>query len=419
MPRSTKRPHVLFLSIIACLLPTVILYSLKRPIVKVLWPYEPFRHIYRSIYYKWLFPPVLLTPDEVGDGKHALEIILQHPVAMAVDALGRVYITDRGRYVWRVEPDGTAHIVAGSGKMDSVPARVGARDVRLESPEGLCLDEAGNLYFADRNLSVVLKLDTRGMITRVAGNGWHRYDGDGRPAVNAALNRPYGVALDSTGNLYIADFGNDRIRRVDPHGRISTVAGTGAAGYSGDGGPAVEARLNGPYGVFVDADDNLLIPDSLNHVIRKVGPDGKIRTIAGTGARGYSGDGGPALAATFDTPESLFADAQGRLYIGDENNHSIRVIDTDGTISTLVGNGQPGDSADGTVCDRAQLNKPEGLWVGHDGTILITEGNSQRVRVILPGGCVMGTFAGKGPQASGVGELGGRVREKPPQSAIK
>lgn len=413
MPSSTKKPYSLFL--IAVTLPALaILYSLRSPILAALMPYEPFRFIY----YKWLFQPVhpVLGHDEVGDGKKALEIILQYPAGIAVDTLGRVYVADRGRYLWRIDPDGTAHIVAGTGRVGSMPAHGVARDADLGSPEGLRLDGAGNLYFAERKHDAVLKLDTRGMISRIAGNGARGYGGDGGQAVKAVLNQPYDVALDSTGNLYIADFGNHRIRKVDPHGRISTAAGTGVAGYGGDGGPAVEARLNGPYGVFVDADDNLLIADSLNHVVRKVGPDGKITTIAGTGERGYSGDGRPALAATFNSPESLFVDPLGRLYIGDEHNHSIRVIDTDGRISTLVGNGRPGDSVDGTVCDRAQLNDPEDIWVGHHGTILIADGANRRVRVILPG-CVMRTFAGKGPQ--GVGEPSGRVGEKPPQSAIK
>ncbi|MCI0557027.1 MAG: hypothetical protein MN733_00915 [Nitrososphaera sp.] len=365
----------------------------KGPFKEVLKTHEPFRS-----FYVWYFkPPVFyLSPAEVGDGKQALEIILQDPASIGVDTLGRVYIADRGRYLWRIDSDGRrAHIIAGSGKEGSVPTRVHAREAGLGSPEGLCLDEAGNVYFADAWHHVVLKLDQRGSISRIAGNGASGYNGDGGLAVEASLNLPYDVARDSTGNLYIADFDNHRIRKVDPQGRISTVAGTGIAGYSGDGGPAAEAQLNGPYGVLVDAEDNILIADSLNHIIRKVGPSGEITTIAGTGSQGYSGDGGPAIAATFDTPQSLFVGPHGQLYIGDEHNHCIRVIDSNGTISTLAGNGHLGEAADGTISDRAQLNDPEDMWVMRDGRILIADADNRRILVILPDGKVY-AFAGKG-----------------------
>lgn len=354
---------------------------------------EPFRSIY-----VWLFNPAAfyLGPEEVGDGKQALQITLQNPSGIGMDSLGRVYIGDRGRYLWRIDADGTAHIIAGSGKPDLMPPTQmsDARKAGLGSPEGLCLDETGNLYLADALNHVVLKLNKRGGISRIAGNGVCGYDGDGKLALEASLNQPFDVARDSTGNLYIADFGNHRIRKVDSRGRISTVAGTGIAGYSGDGHPAIEARLNGPYGVFVDAEDKVLIADSLNHVIRKIDVDGEITTIAGTGRQGYSGDGGPAIAAAFDTPESLFTDALGRLYVGDEHNHSIRVIDRSGTVSTLAGNGRLGESEDGTISDRAPLHDPEDIWVVRDGRILIADGDNRRIRVILPNGRIY-AFAGK------------------------
>jgi len=368
---------------------------------------EPFRSIY-----VWLFnPPVFyLSPEEVGDGKHALEITLQNPSGIGMDTSGRVYIGDRGRYLWRIDSDGTAHIIAGSGKPDLMPPTQmsDARKAGLGSPEGLFVDETGNLYLADKRNHVVLQLDQRGAISRIAGSGVCGYDGDGRLALKASLNQPYDVARDSTGNLYIADFGNHRMRKVDPQGRISTVAGTGAAGYSGDGGPAVEAQLNGPYGVFVDAEDNIVIADSLNHVIRKIGADGEITTIAGTGTRGYSGDGGPAIAAAFDTPQSLFTDALGRLYVGDEHNHSIRVIDRSGTVSTLAGNGRLGESVEGTISDRAPLNDPEDILVMHDGRILIADGDNRRIRKILSNG-KMYAFAGK---------RRGRIVRNPPASGL-
>ena len=134
---------------------------------------------------------------------------------------------------------------------------------------------------------------------------------------------------------------------MDGEGIITTVAGTGVPGYSGDGGPAVDAQLNTPYGILFDRDDNLLIADSENHVIRRVGSDGIIRTIAGSGQRGYDGDGGPALSAKFDSPQSLAIDSQGRIYVNDEHNNAIRVLEPDGTVRTLVGTRGPGFSGDG------------------------------------------------------------------------
>lgn len=369
---------------------------------------EPFRSIY-----VWLFnPPVFyLSPEEVGDGKQALQIALQNPSGIGVDTLGRVYIGDRGRYLWRINSDGTARIIAGSGKPDLMPPTQmsDARKAGLGSPEGLCLDETGNLYLADALNHVVLQLDQRGVISRIAGSGACGYYGDGGLALEAPLNQPYDVARDSTGNLYIADFGNHRIRKVDPQGRISTVAGTGAGGYSGDGGAAVEAQLNGPYGVFVDAEDNVLIADSLNHVIRKIGAQGDITTIAGTGRQGYAGDNGPAIAAAFDTPNALFMDTLGRLYIGDEHNQSIRVIDRSGTVSTLAGTGQLGESVEGAISDRAPLNDPEDISVMRDGRILIADGDNRRIRVILPNG-KMYAFAGKRRE---------RILRNPPAPGLK
>ena len=207
------------------------------------------------------------------------------------------------------------------------------------------------------------------------------------------LDRPCAVRLDSRGRIYVVDHGNHRIRRIGLDGVITTVAGTGSPGYSGDGGPATEARLKGPYGIFVDSKDNLLIADSKNHVIRRVDGTGVIRTIAGTGEPGYSGDGGPAVAAVFDTPQALFVTESGDIYIGDEHNHCIRRIDATGTISTVVGNGDPGFGGDVVEVKEARLNDPEGVWVRPDGTVLVSDADNGRVRALSPSGTVE-TLAG-------------------------
>ncbi|HLA09612.1 MAG TPA: hypothetical protein VJ023_03280, partial [Pyrinomonadaceae bacterium] len=183
---------------------------------------------------------------------------------------------------------------------------------------------------------------------------------------------------------------------IDRNGVISTVAGTGVPGYSGDGGPAINAQLNMPYGIILDNEDNLLIADSDNHVIRKVGRDGIIRTIAGSGQRGYDGDGGPATAAKFDSPQSLALYKDGRLYIGDEHNNAIRVIELSGTVRTLVGIKGPGFSGDGGPSFTAQIADPENIWVRKDGSILISARDNSRLRIVSADG-IINTFAGKGP----------------------
>jgi hypothetical protein len=177
---------------------------------------------------------------------------------------------------------------------------------------------------------------------------------------------------------------------------ISTFAGTGVPGYSGDGGPAVNAQLNMPYAVTVDKDDNVLIADSDNNVIRKIGPDGIIHTIAGTGQSGFDGDGGPALAAKFNSPQAFALDNNGRIYIDDEHNNAIRILEPDGRVQTLVGHKGPGFSGDGGPASLAQIADPEGIWVRRDGSILISARDNSRLRIVTPDG-IINTFAGRGP----------------------
>jgi sugar lactone lactonase YvrE len=274
--------------------------------------------------------------------------------------------------------------------------RVLASEVSFASPEGITIDKDGNLLLADSLNHAILKIDSQGYLTPVAGNGYRGFSGDGKAATGASLAFPYDVRLDSKGNVYFTDLHNQRIRKVDTNGVISTVAGTGVAGFSGDGGPAVKAQLSSAYGILLDKNDNLLIADSDNHVIRKIGQDGIISTIAGSGQRGYDGDGGPALAAKFDSPQSLALDAQGRLYIGDEHNNAIRILDTDGNVRSLIGSKGPGFSGDGGPAQQAQIADPENICVRKDGSILITVRDNSRVRLVDPQGTIR-TFAGRGP----------------------
>ena len=214
-----------------------------------------------------------------------------------------------------------------------------ATSAMLYDAAGVAADCAGTVYIADTGDSIVRKVTPDGIITTVAGFGPYGYSGDGGPARAAQLSYPYGLALDSTGNLYIMDTGNDRVRKVALDGTISTVAGNGTDGFGGNGGPASGAQFHYPIGIALDAGGNLYIADSGNNRIRKIARDGTVSTVAGNGTAGYSGDNGPATSAELAAPRGVAVDAAGNLYIADSNNSRIRKVALDGTISTVAGNG--------------------------------------------------------------------------------
>jgi hypothetical protein len=333
------------------------------------------------------------------DDALATQIVLHNPMGIAEDREGNLIVADRGRWfglgaIWKISHNGRARLVAGTGHRGAVQTGTNALQSDLGSPEGLSVDNANRIYFADSVNHVVIRVENDGQITRIAGTGVPEFSGDGGPAVEASLSLPYDVRLDSQGSVYIADYGNNRIRKVTRDGIIQTVAGTGDPGYSGDGGLATDARLNGPYGIFVDDKDTLLIADTYNHVVRRVNNEGIITTIIGSGRQGYSGDGGPARAASLDGPQALYVDASGRTYVGDEHNHAIRVVSPDGLISTLIGTGVAGFNDDGTPGLDAQLNDPEYILIRKDGSLVISEGGNGRILVIGHNGRLQ-TLAGK------------------------
>jgi sugar lactone lactonase YvrE len=253
------------------------------------------------------------------------------------------------------------------------------------------MDQAGNLFIAELN-DVVLRLDaTTGLLTLAAGNGAQGYSGDNGPATSAQLNSPYGVAVDSAGNLYIADSGNNRIRKVS-NGVISTVAGTGAQGYSGDNGPATSAQLNFPTGIALDSAGSLYIADYWNNRIRKVS-NGVITTVAGNGTPGFSGDGGPATSAELSNPSGVALDAAGSLYIADTLNNRIRKV-SNGVISTVAGNGTSGFSGDFGLATSAELFCPGGVALDAAGSLYIADLFNNRIRKVSNG--VITTVAGDG-----------------------
>ena len=270
------------------------------------------------------------------------------------------------------------------------------------------MDAFGNLFFADSVNHVIRKVSTSGKITTVAGNGYGAgtgfggYSGDGGTATNAELNWPNSVVVDAFGNLFIADLFNSRTRKVGTNEIITTVAGNGISGYSGDGGVATNGELQIPYGVAVDATGNLFVADTDNNVIRKVGTNGIITTVAGNGQYGHSGDGGVATNAELYYPYGVAVDATGNLFIADYDNFRIRKIGTNGIITTVAGDGTEGYTGDGGTATNAELSEPQGVAVDATGNLFIADSYNDVIREVGTNGIIT-TVAGGGYNSLGDG----------------
>ena len=331
-----------------------------------------------------------------GDGRPATAAQLRSPCCVAVDAAGNLFISDTGNHrIRKIRPDGTITTVAGSDKTgyggDGGPATAAL----LAYPGCAALDVAGNLFISDASNHRIRKVSPDGNISTVAGSDKTGYDGDGGPATAALLAYPEGVAVDSAGNLFIADAGNHRIRKVSSNGNISTVAGAGKPGSGGDGGPATAALLSYPSRVAVDSAGNLFIADAGNHRIRKVSStNGNISTVAGTGEKGYKGDEGPAASAWLLNPFGLAVDSAGNLFIADTGNSRIRkVSSTNGNISTVAGTEGRGYSGEGAPASAARLNSPFGIAVDFAGNLFIADTMNDRVRNVVGPGATTCTLA--------------------------
>jgi sugar lactone lactonase YvrE len=321
-----------------------------------------------------------------GDGGPATIARLNHLSGVVEDGQGVLYIADTSNHaIRRVGLDGTITTIAGTGREGFTGDGGPATAAQLFNPYSVALDAAGDLFIADTYNHRIRRIGIDGNISTVAGNGSDGSSGDGGPATNASLSYPGGVSVDTDGTLYIADTRNCRVRRVSSRGTISTVAGTGFCGYNGDGGSATQARLYNPLGVWKEPNGSLYIADGYNHRIRRVSTSGSISTVAGDGTAGYGGDGGAATAAQLAYPGGVATDPAGNLYIADSLNHRIRRVGLDGIISTYAGNGTDGYSGDNGPATAARVNGPYGVALDASGNLFIADSYNNRLRKVSQG----------------------------------
>ena len=322
-----------------------------------------------------------------GDNGPATSAELSYPSGVAADSAGNLYIADENNYRIRKVSKGVITTVAGNGTRGFSGDNGLATNATLSGPAAVAVNSAGNIYIPD---GARIREVSNGVITTVAGNGTGGFSGDNGPATSAELNGG-GVAVDSAGNLYIADSGNNRIRKVS-NGVITTVAGNGTSGFSGDNGPATSAQLSIPIAVAVDSAGDLYIADYANNRIRKVS-NGVITTVAGNGNAGFSGDNGPASSAEVNAPQGVAVDSAGNLYIAsnltlDGTGDRIRRV-SNGIITTVAGEGggcseETNDLGDGCPATSAQLNNPAGVAAGSAGNLYIADLLNQRIRMLTP-----------------------------------
>jgi DNA-binding beta-propeller fold protein YncE len=342
----------------------------------------------------WIITTAVGTGERgfAGDGGPAAQAVLNGPFDLGFDPGSNLYFSDTFNHrIRRVDArTGIITTVAGNGTAGYTGDGGPATQAAFNEPYGIAVDRTGNIYVADRHNHCVRRIDgTSGIVTSFAGNGAAGYAGDGGPAARAGLVEPNGLGFDpAQQRLYIADVADNRVRVVDlARGTIATFAGTGEAAHSGDGGPAAAAGVFGARAVKVGADATVYILERQGSSLRAVDPrSGIITTVAGTGARGYSGDGGAAIAAVFDAPKELAIDAGGNFLIVDTENHAIRRIDIEsGTVETIAG-GHKGSEGDGGPARLAGLGRPHGVAVGPDGALYIGDTENHRIRKLTRAG---------------------------------
>src|ERR1039457_4435003 len=338
------------------------------------------------------------TPGYSGDGGLATDAQLFTPFGIAIDNANNLYIADYGNNrIRKVGPTGIITTAAGNGSAGYTRDGAPAQAAGLDEPLAVTAATDGTLYIADSGNSAVRKVSTAGVITTIAGNGRPGYSADEKLAVNAQLNYPSGVFMDSLGSLYIADAGNARICKISPTGVITAVAGVKVPGYSGDDGPAREAALDWPTALTGDSNGNIYLADSLNSRVRKITPAGAILTLAGNGTFDYSGESLPALSASLDYPTGVAVNASGTVYVSDSYNYRVRAIGSEGLLTTVLGNGSS-YSGVGSLAIDAQLSRPHDLAIDRSGNLYVVDTGNARVRKISTDNTIS-TVAGNGTLA--------------------
>jgi len=323
-----------------------------------------------------------------GDGNLATQAQLS-PEDVVVDAAGALYVDDGAGRVRKVDLSGRISTVVGPPTGVAPPAPGQASTVEMNAPTALAIDGDGNLFVGGGNGTrrMIIRVDpSSGEVTTIAGTGERGFSGDGGPATEATMTWVRDIAVDDDGTIYFTDVYNQRVRMVDTSGIITTIAGTGRAGFSGDGGPATEARLNNPSGIAVDPNGRIYLADPGNHRVRRINRHGIITTVAGNGESGYAGDRGPAKKAALGKPLRVVLDTDDNLYIASYDCSCVRMVGPDGIISTIAGTGIAGFSGDGGPATRARLNRGiNGMAFGPDGELFIADLTNNRVRrVVFP-----------------------------------
>lgn len=324
-----------------------------------------------------------------GDGGPALSASFNSPTTMAFGPGGVYYVSDyQNQRIRKVAANGTVSTVAGTGVKGYNGDGILAVNASLNDPTGVALDSAGNIYIADAANDRIRKVDiATGMISTVAGSGVRGFSGDGGAATAAMLACPTRIKFSAAGTLYIADQCNHRIRTVDGVGVIRTVVGSGTAGaafggFSGDGGQALAAQFKHPTAFDFVTGGGLVITDQLNYRIRRVTGAGIVNTIAGNGTRAYSGDGGLGTSASVSDPGAVAVDSLGNVYFGDAGNNRVRRIDTNGNITTIAGTGAAASTGDGGPATAAAVHEPFGVAFDPEGNLYVLQSGSDRIRRI-------------------------------------
>ncbi len=318
-----------------------------------------------------------------GDGSAATSAQIAMTCGVDIDSIGNLYIADQfNNRIRKVNTSGIISTICGTGASGFSGDGGPASSAQIGSPTGIAVDGIGNVYFCDYLNHRIRKISSTGTITTIAGIGVAGFSGDGSVATSAQINAPEGVAVDGSGNVYFADRANNRIRKISSIGTITTIAGTGVAGFSGDGSSATSAQINYPNDTEVDGAGNVYFVDAGNQRVRKISSVGTITTVAGTGVAGFSGDGSAATSAQLNGPSGIAIDGSGNLYIVEKFNNRLRKVNPSGIITTIAGTGVAGFSGDGGLATSATIDYPRRVAIAENGIIYFCDGSNYRIRII-------------------------------------